>query len=835
MDAATSYDLIIAGENKTTGSGDDTFSGTIGQDNGGTNEQTLNAEDELDAGAGTDTLSVTLNADAGAPILLGFEVVTVRSVDDSQVLSFANADTALTTLNLRDSSTDLNIDDLQVVPTINITNVSDNVDIDFAADVLGTETATFAANVDEFDGVLTVSVNGDDAITSVSLSATGEDSAVDSEAWMETVTTLTVSGSADLTLADTDTDTSDDDFAALTTISAGSMTGGLTLDLGTNDEDFTLTAGAGDDVITVSSDGDEGRSIDLGAGDDTYTVEAAADINIGGGADAGDSVDGGAGDDTLAITGSNGADVFAKDVSDVFSNFEEVLITTDNDDTLDLDNLTSIQSVTIRNGVDDDTMDITNVVAQTLTVQTGNAAGSDVIGEVTFALEDATGSDDTYTVSVVGRYDGTSNAITNFQFDGVENLTVNVDYASAIDTAANQVFLITSLDAAEAETVNFSGNADLTVTFDDAVADQVINAAAMSGELDLTYAETADVTITASAQDDTITMVTGMNADDTVDGGAGDDLVEAAVASTSGNATLALAAISNVETVAVAVTSDGAVGETATINAAALVSGTLEIDATQGGTFSNSDTIAITGLKAGVSVTIDQNITAGTSDYLTTIALGTATGSADALTIFLKEADNGNQAVDDLTIADIETLTFSVSADTDNDTVDDVEITDLSADDAETIIIVSEEDFDLSLTDSDSLETIDATAAVRGLDIDLNGSTDDTGVEILLADATAVTTTIAITLDATDTGADIINFGAAKVGAVTINNFDAGAGLLKDKIDLSDYGITGLSDLAISDDGTDTTIDVTDDLNFGSITIAGVLEAALVADNFIFA
>lgn len=753
---------------------------------------------------------------------MNVENLILRSTDDAQVLDLSNFDTSLETITLRDSSANINLDNIQNNVAVTIRNVSDNVDIDFDDDALDSDAATFSVTVDDFVGTLAMAVGGDDVITTLAITASGDDSTVTTD--LDTVETLTISGTAAIELIEAGAN----EFDTIETVNASANSGGVTINFASNDLDIVLTGSSGDDAITLSDNGDEGRSFDLGAGDDTLSFDDADnDITIASGSIAGDSFDGGAGDDTVAVTGNTGADVFGQDVSDVFTNFETLLVTTDDDDTLDMDNITSIPNLVIRNGEDGDTMDVTNIDGQTVTIQTGTANTADVVGGVTLALADATATDDAFTINVVSRFNGPTNAITNLEMDGVEDLTINVNHLATITTAANQVFTITSLDAADAETVRFTGNADLVVTFDDAVADAVITAAGMTGSIDLTYLEASDVTITGSAGDDTFTMTANHNGDDTIDGGAGDDTLELAADSTGGDTTLTLGTITNVELTQVAITQDaGAAPEDINIIANGLASGAL-------GILNNGaagDIVNITGLQAGVEVTILD----GDLASALIVALDDATGTSDALTINLVEADGTNTVVADVTAAGIETLTISVTADDSNATIDNVEITDLSADDAKTIVIISEEDIDISLTESAALETIDATAATRGLDIDLDGSTDDTGVEILLANAASITTVIAITLDATDTGADVITINDTTVGAITIVNFDAGAGLTKDKIDLSAYGITGLADLTFGGNAN-VTIDVADDDNFGLITLTGVTQAELVADNFIFA
>ena len=47
--------------------------------------------------------------------------------------------------------------------------------------------------------------------------------------------------------------------------------------------------------------------------------------------------------------------------------------------------------------------------------------------------------------------------------------------------------------------------------------------------------------------------------------------------------------------------------------------------------------------------------------------------------------------------------------------------------------------------------------------------------------------------------------------------------------------MTGLAGLSVTDDGTDTTIDITDDTSFGSIVLSAMVVGDLISDNFIFA
>jgi len=92
---------------------------------------------------------------------------------------------------------------------------------------------------------------------------------------------------------------------------------------------------------------------------------------------------------------------------------------------------------------------------------------------------------------------------------------------------------------------------------------------------------------------------------------------------------------------------------------------------------------------------------------------------------------------------------------------------------------------------------------------------------------------VSITLDSDEGASDKIVFGDTEVGDVAIANFTDGDSILADVLDFSALGITALSDLTITDDGTDTFINA--DQFDGEIELTGVTAAQLNAANFEFA
>ncbi|UWR39434.1 DUF4214 domain-containing protein [Sulfitobacter sp. W074] len=100
----------------------------------------------------------------------------------------------------------------------------------------------------------------------------------------------------------------------------------------------TVSAGAGNDTVTLSTDAGTGKlSVDLGEGDDAFMVNTTAPAN--GVVSKSDVIDGGAGSDTLQLTAVGAANISA------FSNFE-VFDVKDLSGTLDVDILATNNTVT---------------------------------------------------------------------------------------------------------------------------------------------------------------------------------------------------------------------------------------------------------------------------------------------------------------------------------------------------------------------------------------------------------------------------------------------------------------------------------------------------------
>jgi hypothetical protein len=295
--------------------------------------QTLTSADEIDGGEGTDRLNVTVNsADADNVLIDNVENIYLRSRDATGAIDMDNVSGAAQLWSDR-STNDLTLTNVQNGVIVGLNDVdASTYDVTYAANVLGSPafTQTVVANGagdSAGDLVLDVTAAGTDAITGLTVSATGANFVDLSSAGLANVETLTVTGSGSLT---TDEQSSVAP-AALETIVAGDYTGDFSLTAAANANLQSVTTGLGDDSITLGGDlADEGF-VNTGAGDDTVdaggnNVDAGASIDLGAGddvvtfgagvVDKDATVDGGAGTDILQLQAVASANVGA------FSNFE---------------------------------------------------------------------------------------------------------------------------------------------------------------------------------------------------------------------------------------------------------------------------------------------------------------------------------------------------------------------------------------------------------------------------------------------------------------------------------------------------------------------------------
>jgi len=394
------------------------------------------------------------------------ETIIVRSTNAAADLDLANA-SGVEAITVRDSATVMPITGIQNNVVIGLDNTSANVTLTFADDALDSDEAEISINADGFEAMIELVTSGDDVVTSYVIDASGDDSELDLHDTDQDATSLTVTGDAAIELTEDSTE-----FALLETIDFSGNSGGVTIDLDTNDADFTLTGSSGDDDVTVGSDGVDGRTVDLGAGDDTITF-GAGDIN------ADDAIDGGAGDNTVEIDVDD-----ADEIDDRFTNFTAVTLTAASaaNAALDLTD-TGITTVTLASAID------LHTGADELSIDNYDGALTIVIADA-----DLGGANADLTIASVGTTDavsisfeaGAATTISDIDLTDIETVSLSTDSADddVTMTAA------TVLDGVETITISGAGNLALTSTTVDALT--TVDASDMSGDFDFSVTD-ADI------------------------------------------------------------------------------------------------------------------------------------------------------------------------------------------------------------------------------------------------------------------------------------------------------------------------------------------------------
>ncbi|MGM4247055.1 beta strand repeat-containing protein [Sulfurimonas hydrogeniphila] len=280
-----------------------------------------------DGGAGTDTIAMTsssaqsLDANTNfASAITSFERLTiVDRIDvtggvtiDTKNLGFADyvslaggTDDSTDDSGGADDGDTLTLSNMAANATVVLSNtqtVSTGDANDTVAVVATLEDATGSSDVfnvivdveDATTNVGTLTVNDVETIniTAKGLFADTDNNGIDDtpdvgtlDLNADSVTTLNIDGSADLTLSG--------GMGNLTTINASAMTGALTVSFSL--ASMTVTGGAGDDVIGIAATADS-ATVNGGAGADTFNVDAGADLVV---------LTGGAGADTFSFAGGS--------------------------------------------------------------------------------------------------------------------------------------------------------------------------------------------------------------------------------------------------------------------------------------------------------------------------------------------------------------------------------------------------------------------------------------------------------------------------------------------------------------------------------------------------
>lgn len=607
---------------------------------------TLDAGDQINLAGGTDTLNLTLSGGnySGDALISNVETFSVSSSGGARsfdadglegVELFTNYKSAqdLTVTNLESVATGIGI---SKDTTANTTSVTwKNVALAGTDDTVALQLSGVAAAE-----VISLRSAGTNGIENVTIASNGSTEnfmgafTVQNSAGTATMSSLTITGSANL-----DMDASPLEFAgaattASATFDASAMTGRVKVDLDeTTNLRMTASSGSGNDTFDFGDSLDSNDTVDMGDGADKIIIDSLTN-----------------GSTTTLATSYNVSNTETFQVAGA----DEASITINAAGQSGLETLSFVENA---DGGDDngDTYTATGLAAG-VTVQLNNVVNSRDMNTVTISLADASGSEDELTVITAGTSGhGTDNNVDDIAISDIETLSL-VSANAGVALASAEVNVIDDISAdTSLTTINLSGSEKTQVT----LGSEMTNLATFDAST-----TTDNVTVVASglsssttfkggSGQDTFTFGSTLNAADTVDGGSQPETsgaVDTLSATVTGlDATTGALNVSNVEVLDL--TNNGV----ATINAAN-ITGAASINV-----FASSDTTNFTNLASGATIGLGKTGVAdqvlGTID----VKLADATGSSDVINFGVNEATSAT-----LLGTGIETANFVLSA-TDTD------------------------------------------------------------------------------------------------------------------------------------------------------------------------
>jgi hypothetical protein len=480
--AGVNYELTSRGDTIAGGAGADTIDGSLVNEGGVANVQTLTLTDVIDGGDGTDTLTASFTAAVTPFSIANVENITLTDADVStETVNLVNV-SGMDTLTLLSNTTAGDIDNIANIVTLNLTNnaVANNVDYAAAA-VVGTADAQTINLSSHTAGALTL----DAGIESATINSLGS---------VANVMTLTATGVATVTVTGA-AGFSGTFGTAATTINASAATGAVTINQ-TGAQISNITTGSGADTIDLSSNFVDG------------TTTASRD-----------TVDGGAGIDRLVLTGNEAGAIATAAEFSTITNIETIVI--DDDGHGDNVNMALLGITTLEYD------SLIGAATGIIGVSGGEIqydAADNASNAVTITIN-GTSTTDSFTIDING-VDAGSGART---YNGIETLNI----ATSGTSLMNGAHVLTATAATEA--VNVSGTGSLTLA--NMTAD-AITSTMTSGTLILgTMQQATNVTGGAEAM-----TVIGSTAGDIISGGAGIDTIT----SNAGNDTITLGAGSDI-------------------------------------------------------------------------------------------------------------------------------------------------------------------------------------------------------------------------------------------------------------------------------------------------
>ncbi len=558
--------IVPSGSTIALTSGTDNAAGTAyGDTFTGTMNSTLTDIDRVSGSTGNDTFKITLGSSTTAVVPLAItDVETVRltgaTAGTNNTLNVKYA-TGLTLLEFNDVTTTaaathtitgitspsipLQVKNATATTTLNFTH--DAAGLTGTADTVGltlTDNGTSSAYV----AAVQVNTAGIEGLT---VASTGSANYITNLTTAGDVKTLTITGSAPLTIA-----TLGGSDSSLTKIDASAATGAVSIDAATAASNLNIAGGSANDTFVFGQTLDVNDTVNGGEGTDTISVDAAVATNV------------------------------------TLTSIETLSLKNSIDASLSQTNLAGITTLVGNADTNGESNAFTNA---TPGKQTLISLATDAGATVSYALKDTLDtSADTLTATVgSSAVDGTTRGI--LTANTVE--TLNVTSASKTATTANT---LAQLNATAATQVNLSGTA-LTLTAIDLAAEHTINASAMTGVL--TMNTTADdETIIGGSANDAITFDTysELTSSDSIDGGGGNDTVTVATNGADA-AAWGRVAMSNVENLNMTIDVDDGTASTHTIDLRNAPVATLKITTAPGAGNTNTDSITVSNIQAATT------------------------------------------------------------------------------------------------------------------------------------------------------------------------------------------------------------------------------------------
>ena len=745
----TGYDEL------TGGAGNDTYIGVIGS---GTT-LTMNSYDVIDGGDGSDTVSLNLSDGnySGDTTISNVETMSIRASGANRTADLLQQAGVETLTNDR-STFDLTVSGLPNVVDVNLDRVTNGKDTTVTFDLLALFGTGTSVNLDlaksgaSSEITLQGATGTTDGIEKLFVSTSGGAAskasfikALDASGGNSTLTEFHISGDHKLTVT-TAIDFAGTASGALTTgtISAANSTGGV-----------ALAATAGENVTFVGGTGND--SIDFTSGFAKY-----------------DSVDGGDGTDTLKV---NGAASFALNALGTITNTEVLQVegTSGGGTTVTKMDTTTLSTI---NFVENDTD------AQALTasdLKAGDSVGiiqnnASEPGTVTLGFKDASGSDDSLTLTLFGQ-DGAAaladNGIDDLSIASIETLNIVSDVVTTLGNEqlkSTEGNTITDISADTALTkITASGNDKLIMTVgSEATKLATLDMSGMTYDTTTTLA-TGAVAVTLGSGNDVLAFGSSLtSADSVTDGGnrtaTTADRVTATIAGLStvtGTGNLNISGVENIDLTTI--TAASSVSAASITGASAINVGS-----------SNAVALTLKDLPAGLTVGVG-NAAAAANDIFKgtlTASLADETGTADNITFLL-----GDTGTDDdvdaklVTNAAVEQVTITASSDLVDAAGNNAEL-DVSTVKAATLVVnggdsAYTEDLDLTNGGNKTLHvntaTVNAAAHKGTLTVSANAATPTTvtaqGVAVQTITGGSKNDTIDLTV-AGGTATHVVNGGA---------------------------------------------------------------------------